>query len=381
MGESVGADRNLWKRVILRCIILLFTGWFLIYAAPRLIHLLLPFIIALLVARLLHPLVEGARRKLKIPGKVTAAIFDVLIFTILFSLLGLLASYLFEQVAELAASIQRNWGQISTGFQQGKAQFNWLLESLPADMTALLGGLQTSVIAALQSGGKAVLNALLSGMTAFTAHTGNFFVNLLMAVMAAYYMAADYNGLVSRMKAFLGAGVCRYLSVIGRSVSAVLGAYVKSMGLMAAFAFLFMLAALLLCRQPYALLIALLLSLIDFLPLVGTIAVLIPWGALEMISGDMNKGIYLIIVGIVFYLVRQIVSPKIVGTQTGLSPLAALVSMYVGLKVSGVFGAIFGPMAVMLVLSILKSGIFDSTAADFKQASKRVVSILAKTDA
>lgn len=368
--------QNLWKRVLIRCAILAFTALFLTLAVPKLIHLLLPFLIALLVAKLLHPLVETIHRKLKIPRKITAVIFDVLIFLIIFSLLGLLVSYFIEQIAELVTSVQRNWGQISDGFQQGKDHFTWLVQNLPPEVIELFRGFQSSLVSALQSGGKAILDSVVSGMTAVTTHTGNFFVNLLMAVMAAYYMAADYSGITAKIRAFMGESVCHYLSVVKRSVFSVLGAYIKSMCLLAAFAFLFMLAALLICRQPYAVLIALLLALIDFLPLIGTIAVLIPWGALEMMSGNMNKGIYLIIVGIAFYLVRQVVSPKIVGTQTGLHPLVALVSMYVGLKVSGVFGAIFGPMVLMLILSIVKSGIFDSTVSDFKLAAKRVTTIL-----
>ena len=150
--------------------------------------------------------------------------------------------------------------------------------------------------------------------------------------------------------------------------------------LLAALAFTFMFAALLIVRQPYALPIALLLALIDFLPLIGTIAVLAPWGIIEIISGDINLGLYLLIVGITFYFVRQVAAPKIVGTQTGLPPLAALVSMYAGLKLFGVLGAIFGPMAVMLILSIMKSGIFDKTTQDFKLAFQRVQHLLSNAD-
>ena len=50
--------QNLWKRVLIRCAILAFTALFLTLAVPKLIHLLLPFLIALLVAKLLHPLVD-----------------------------------------------------------------------------------------------------------------------------------------------------------------------------------------------------------------------------------------------------------------------------------------------------------------------------------
>lgn len=369
-------NQNLWKRVMIRFSILFLAGLFLVFAVPKVIHLLFPFLIALIVARLMQPLIEGVHRKLKIPPKIIAGIFDVLIFMAVFSMLGLFVTYLVGQAMELAAYVERNWEQISAGFRQGKEHFTWLVQNLPPEMMELLGSFEGGIVSAFQSGAKMVLDSLVSGMAAATAYTGNFFVSLLMAVMAAYYMASDYEGMMFKIKKFMGKGIYDCLVVVKRSVISVLGAYLKSMFLLAGFAFVFMLAALLIYGQPYAFFIAFLLAVVDFLPLIGTIAVLIPWGIIEMAGGSIQKGIYLVAVGIIFYFVRQIVSPKIVGIQTGLHPLAALVSMYVGLKQSGVFGAIFAPMAVMLALSVVKSGVLDSTIADFRLAVKRVASIL-----
>jgi predicted PurR-regulated permease PerM len=50
-------------------------------------------------------------------------------------------------------------------------------------------------------------------------------------------------------------------------------------------------------------------------------------------------------------------------------------SLFVGLKISGIWGAVLGPMALMLAISIFKSGLFDNTIADFKAVADDVSGI------
>ena len=50
-------------------------------------------------------------------------------------------------------------------------------------------------------------------------------------------------------------------------------------------------------RQPYSFIIALALAIVDIIPLLGTIAILVPWGANELIGGDSTTGIFLILLG------------------------------------------------------------------------------------
>jgi predicted PurR-regulated permease PerM len=48
-------------------------------------------------------------------------------------------------------------------------------------------------------------------------------------------------------------------------------------------------------------------------------------------------------------LVRSLVQPKILGSQLGLHPLAALVAMYVGYRAAGLWGMILFPVLLLLI--------------------------------
>jgi predicted PurR-regulated permease PerM len=51
------------------------------------------------------------------------------------------------------------------------------------------------------------------------------------------------------------------------------------------------------------------------------------------------------------------VEPKVMGEQIGLSPLATLISMFIGLKLFGFLGLFIGPLIVILFTTAREAGI------------------------
>jgi sporulation integral membrane protein YtvI len=106
----------------------------------------------------------------------------------------------------------------------------------------------------------------------------------------------------------------------------------------------------------YAFLIALLVGLSDAIPIVGTGVVMVPWILWTIISGDMPLAMGLGIIYVLGILIRQIMEPKIVGSQIGLHPLVTLLAMYIGLKFFGIIGMFVGPISIIVVKRLQDSG-------------------------
>jgi predicted PurR-regulated permease PerM len=140
-----------------------------------------------------------------------------------------------------------------------------------------------------------------------------------------------------------------------------------------------MLLAFVIYGQPYAFLLALVLAIVDLIPILGTIALLLPWGIIDIMGGNYNHGIFFIILGIGFFFIRKVMEPRVLGSQIGLQPLVALFSIYVGLKFSGFLGAILGPMIVMFLISLNKAGFFTNTISDIRLLANRISNLLAKS--
>ena len=103
----------------------------------------------------------------------------------------------------------------------------------------------------------------------------------------------------------------------------------------------------------YPLLIALAIGFVDALPILGSGSVMVPWAVIEALNGDLKLGVAIIVLWIIMSLVRQVLEPKIVSGRIGIHPIFTLIAMYTGFKVIGVMGMIVGPIALIIIKSIL----------------------------
>ena len=106
--------------------------------------------------------------------------------------------------------------------------------------------------------------------------------------------------------------------------------------------------------NPYSVLLGLGIGLLDALPVFGTGAVLLPWGAFLLLKRQWWKGAVLLSVYGLCYFLRQFLEAKLMGNRMGLSALETLVSMYVGLELFGVSGFFLGPVGLLIIEDLVK---------------------------
>jgi predicted PurR-regulated permease PerM len=132
----------------------------------------------------------------------------------------------------------------------------------------------------------------------------------------------------------------------------------------------------LLVRQSYALLLALALAVLDFIPIVGAGTVMVPWAVIALFTRDYHTAISIMVIWGVVVLYRRVAEPKIVGNQTGLSPILSLLSIYVGMKLAGVPGMILGPILTLIALNLAGLGLFHGVRLDLAAAADDLAAIL-----
>ena len=104
-------------------------------------------------------------------------------------------------------------------------------------------------------------------------------------------------------------------------------------------------------NSNYIAVIAVVTSIVDVIPVLGTGTIVLPWAAYSLIVGDYGMAIGLLILYATVTVIRQIVEPKLVAGQLGLPPFVTLIAMYLGLKIIGVLGVFILPIiAIMLKL-------------------------------
>lgn len=96
----------------------------------------------------------------------------------------------------------------------------------------------------------------------------------------------------------------------------------------------------------------LLAGLMDFLPFIGTGIVLIPIGVLKLVNGKIFGGLVVIMTYVVCVLIREVLEPKLLGSDMKFSPVAILISVYAGVIYYGIGGVILGPMTLLILVEL-----------------------------
>ena len=159
------------------------------------------------------------------------------------------------------------------------------------------------------------------------------------------------------------AGYCRFLK---RDVKKLIGGYFLAQFRIMFVVALILAAGLLVLQVNYGALWAVLIAVLDFLPVFGTGTVLIPWAVIKLISGEYAFAAGLVLIYILTQVVRQMIQPKIVGDTIGMPPLTTLFFLYLGYKWAGLGGMIVAVPLGMFVLNLYEFGAFNSLIDNVK---------------
>lgn len=377
------SNKELFKRLTVRLILAVVLVIVIFYLLPRFIHLLLPIILAYLLAALINPLVNRLNswfKKTKIRSSFSRNLITLFltafILIVISFLIYLIFATLIQEVVGLATSIQENWQSIVTFFEELE---NWVamqVVALPGPAVEILENFTKSILSFIQNFSSNLLGIAVSSTGWLISRMGSFSLDIITFFLALYFIMSDFNVILEQVIRRTDQRLLDSIRLLKNSALVGVVGYLKTQAILAGMAFIFMFIGLTLYGQPYNFIIALGLAMLDLLPLVGTIAILAPWGVIEIIGGDPNKGVFLIILGISYFIFRRLIEPKIMGTQTGLHPLLALIGIYVGIQISGLWGALLGPLVMILMISVIRSGMLENTFRDFKEVYYQTIMIL-----
>lgn len=139
-----------------------------------------------------------------------------------------------------------------------------------------------------------------------------------------------------------------------QAACAVLGGFLRAQLLMFLVNFVIITICLWIFGIPLPALIALGISLLDMLPVLGSGLAFVPWSAVCFFSGQSALGWKLAILYIALVVLRQILEPLITGKSIGLHPLISFAASIVGFFAFGAWGMIAGPLIAAILYSVYR---------------------------
>ena len=324
------------------------------YALP----MLAPFVIGAVIAYLLRHPIRLLNRRLSIPYKGAAVLVVLLFYGVIGTLLVLLsvkaANWVISTVTLLPTMYQIHalpfFDEVSHNleriFRDLDPEVMASLENLGDQLLASAGNLISSL------SGSAV--GVLSG--AATSLPG-LFIKLVLMIISTFFIAIDYETLKAFILRQLSEKVKTLLWEIKHYVAGTLWVCIRSYALIMSITCVELSIGLSIVKIEHAVLIALLISVFDILPVLGTGGIMIPWTVLTAIQGNFPLALGLLIIYVVITIIRNILEPKIVGGQLGLHPIVTLASMFAGVQLFGVIGLFGFPIGLSLLRHLNDHGV------------------------
>ena len=377
MKELSWQERGrLWLRLGLRLILWAGSLWLLVRLGPPLVSLFAPFLLAFFVAWGLSPVVRWLHKKLALPRQAATLGLLLLVFLALGGLIWWLAVAAAGEIASLAGNWEGLLASLQTLVNDLGERFSRWMDLLPASLRETVDGLVAQGFSWLETVIPRLLSLIMDRATEVARALPSFAVATVVFIMAAYFFTAEFPHLRSSLSDRLPEGPRFFFAQVRRAASAGFGGYIKSQVILSIGVFFILMGGFLLVRQPYFLLLALGLAVLDFIPIIGSGTVMVPWAVVDVVLGDYRHALGLMAVWGLVALFRRVGEPKILGDQTGLPPLLSLASVYVGMKVGGVAGMILGPVLCLVALNLVRSGVLDRSLADLRTAFWDISAIL-----
>lgn len=321
-----------------------------------LVNLVMPFVIALLVAWILRPLARFFKKKLKKRQQLAillsiAAV--ILFYLIIGSLVLIVLAKFIGSIADYVATLPAVYTKtIEPGLRNFSVNAVEFASHFDPSVVELVNKLLPEIISSV---GKAVTNFSLTVVTAVSGYVTklpSFLLSAVICIIATVFMEASFDATKSFLKANVPKKVTEIAGYVKKSFVNVIVNYGKSYLLIMLITFAEIAVGLLIIGVGRPLLVALLIAIFDLFPIVGAGLILLPWSIISFIQGKILTGIGLAILYVVVIVARQIIEPKIIGRQVGLPPLVTIICMFVGTSLFGAPGLLGLPITAAIIANM-----------------------------
>ncbi len=304
-------------------------------------NVILIFFLAWLIAFLLSPAADALEQH-GVPRGLAVLIVYGGLFLILALASGLLTPLLLEQGRALERQIPEDLVEVLTflgGLEATLGQWG-----ISLDIDQLLD--VRNVLEQVQQWGTVILQNTLRVVTSVTGVVSNL---LLILIISVYIMLEGRQ---------VGLGIGRVLppgwrdewTLLRQTVNQSFGGFVRGQITLALLYGIGAGLVMVLAGVDFALITALITTLLAVIPFFGPILGLFlpilmtlfqaPWYVTAIVT---------VTLVVLQFTLFQVVAPRLMGTQVGLSPLLVLAALLIGMQISGLWGALFGvPVAAVL---------------------------------
>lgn len=351
---------------IIRIFVLLLIVTIAFFLAKFTIVYVYPFIIAFFIAALLNPSVSYLELNWKIPRTMATIIVICVIFLMFFGIVIFLINEIIQGMSSLLTKLP---DYFQSFMKMIEAILNEHIIPIYQKIVTLFKSLDTSQQTAIQENlenflhklGNTGTNIIQTSIAQLPEIVGFFPSSItifIFILLATFMITKDWHYLTEKLQHVLPKNILAFISDLHKGTKKAFTGYLRAQFILIFVSAVLIYIGLVIFKVEHALTIAAIAALVDFLPVIGTGIIFVPWMIYTFITGDFSLTIGLSLLYMVVIVVRQMIEPKILSASIGINPLASLVILFVTIQLWGIAGVVIAPIILISVYVLFQSGIF-----------------------
>ena len=323
--------------------------------------LFFPFLVGLFIAMLLQRPLAFISKHTKMPRKIVGAILTILTFILIFALVATLGAAIISQFKGLLSYIGGILNDFPAFLDTVQSNLIRMLSFLPENLhesvnQAIMSGFDNLKNVNLSNFNISTLFGPLGGIWNAAKQIPNVLITTLITIITTLFLTMDYRLIVNFIRSQLSEKYKALVTDSKKIFFNTIWKMIRAYAIIMTITCLELFIGLSILKIEYALVLALIICVVDILPVLGTGTVIIPWAIYEFIMGNANMALGLVVMYILITVIRNFIEPKIVGQSVGLHPIVTLTSMYVGLQLFGFFGMLMMPIIIIMIKVLQDNG-------------------------
>lgn len=312
---------------------------------------LFPFIAAFTISIILKNPIDFISKKLNISRKIIGIVLLLILYGGIVFIFIFFGGKLFKYIGELFQGLPQIY---TTNIEPALNIIIYKVQDIIPEINAILNldNINRYITNIINSISISAVNLIAS----IAAKIPSFIIKSIFAIIASFFFTIDYYKVTNFIMRQFSKKVQNIIINVKRNIFETIVSIIKAYSILMFVTFVELSIGLTIFKIPNAILLSIIFSFLDALPAIGVGGMLIPWSLIEIIKGNYDLAIGLLVIYGIITIVRSILEPKIIGKQIGLNPIITLISMFLGAEIFGFLGIFIFPIIATIVKYLNDNG-------------------------
>ncbi len=368
MNKNVKQYLKVTLNLLIALCVLLLT----VILLPKMLLFFMPFVIGWIISAIANPLVHFFENKLKIRRKAGSVLVIVLVIAAVIGAGYLAITKLIAEGMAFATELPALWEGVQENFNDVGKKWAIFYKRLPVNVQETITSVMNNLSEYIGEFVGKISSPTMNAIGNFAKSIPGILIAIIMCILSAYFFVAERDYLNTFFRKYVPVSIQQKWLIGYKSMKKAVGGYFIAQFRIEIWMYILLVIGLMVLNVNYAFMFALLIAVLDLLPVFGTGTVLLPWAVIKFIDNDYRTAIGLLIIWGAGQLIRQLIQPKFIGDSIGIKPLPTLFLLYIGYKVAGVFGMIVAVPIGIIIITLNDAGVFDTTKNSIRLLVKKV---------